>query len=203
MREWSKEDEEKWKEFKGESDGCLLVAPSYPGKRRRDESAAAWRAKQLGISCWTVDQLADFVAAAEKKHLTARDLLKIVLDHFTPDSVSAALAKLLNDKEHVGEEVYRAVMDDLRSLEGRVPGKVRTLDFIHGRLIDKPQLTELTQGKLKKAVSELASASRGGLVLRDGIILLNNSVDEIERRVADLLKRPGPPRRPSTFRSED
>lgn len=202
VRDWSDEDDRKWKEFKGESDGCLLVAPSYPGVTKGDESAVAWRAEKLGISCWTIDQLADFVAAAERKHLTARDLLGIVLNHFTPDAVSAALEKLLNDKEHIGEEVYRAVIEELRSLEGKVPGKVRTLDFIHRGLIDK--LTELTEEKLKKAVSELASASRGGLVLRDnGTIVLNNSVEEIERRVADLLKRPGPPRRSGTFRSDD
>ena len=77
------------------------------------------------------------------------------------------------------------------------------MDLIYGRLINRPELAELEPEELKKAVSELASASRGGLVLRGGNIVLNNSVDEIERRVADLLKRPGPPRRAGTFRNDD
>ena len=62
---------------KTEADGCLLIAPSYPGGKRGQESAVSARARQNKISCWTIDQLAQFVAAAEARHLTARNILDI------------------------------------------------------------------------------------------------------------------------------
>jgi hypothetical protein len=75
--------------------GCLLVAPSYPGTTREEDSAAANRARQQKVSCWTVDRLARVVAATEARHLTAQDILNIVLKEFSPDAVSAAVESLL------------------------------------------------------------------------------------------------------------
>ena len=54
-----------------EANGCLLVAPAYPGSTQEDSAAAA-RARNLRISCWTIEQLARVVESAETRHITAR-----------------------------------------------------------------------------------------------------------------------------------
>ena len=59
-----------------QADGCLLVAPSYPGNSQED-NAAATRAEQARVSCWTVEDLARVVAAAESREINANDILEI------------------------------------------------------------------------------------------------------------------------------
>ena len=66
-----------------EADGCLLLAPSYPGSTREDNEAAV-RAENLKISCWTVEQLAKFVELAGMRHFNATHIIKIVEKHFPP-----------------------------------------------------------------------------------------------------------------------
>ena len=67
--------------------GCLLIAPAYPGGSKGERSAAAKRAEEQRVSCWTVDQLAEVVMAAESRHIGARQVLDIVRTKFSPEEV--------------------------------------------------------------------------------------------------------------------
>ncbi len=93
-----------------EAHGCLLVAPAYPGSTLGEDSAAAQRAKNLKISCWTVENLARLVAAAEKRHLNARHVLDIVLNQFSPNEVSAALEQLFAEPGWDNASLYREII---------------------------------------------------------------------------------------------
>ena len=74
------------------ADGCLLVAPGYKGD---DDGNAAMSAKGLRISCWTVEQFADVIAAAEARQISARQILEIVFTSFSPQDVAEAVEILL------------------------------------------------------------------------------------------------------------
>jgi hypothetical protein len=91
---------------KEQAKGSLVVAPSYPGSTKCDEASAANRAKKIGCSCWTVQQLAQVVAAAESREISAKDILNIVLNSFSPDEVTSAVEKLLTEPEATATEVY-------------------------------------------------------------------------------------------------
>ena len=72
------------------------------------------------ISCWTIKQLAQVVGAAEMRRLTARHILDIVLKEFSPKDVTKAVDQLLQEPNWDTRELYKAVLDALRSLEGRL-----------------------------------------------------------------------------------
>ena len=125
---------------------CLLVAPVYPGASRGEEAAAAQIAKQLRISCWTVDQLARVVEEAENRHLSARDVLAICSSHFTPDDVAAAVDGLLAKPDFSARALYRAVIKALRDLEGRLPGSPRTVQAVATEISREDELGHLARG---------------------------------------------------------
>ena len=57
--------------------------------------------------------------------------------------------------------------------------------------------------EILQAVLDIASASRGALLVRDGgVIVLNVDYDELERRVQALTGQPGSPRRKGAFGQE-
>ena len=70
------------------ANGCILVAPKYPGESRGTCSSASARALENEISCWTVADLARVVESAESRHIGAKEILDIVLTQFSPDDVS-------------------------------------------------------------------------------------------------------------------
>lgn len=108
--------------------GCLLLAREYPGRSRGDDSSVATRASDLAISCWTVDQLARVVELAEKRHITARQILDVVLSAFAPDDVAAAVKQMISLPTWTEVDLYRAVRTALIDLEGRLPDAARTVD---------------------------------------------------------------------------
>jgi hypothetical protein len=183
-----------------DADGCLLLAPSYPGSSRREDSAAATRARQQKISCWTVEQLARFVAAAESRQLTARHVLDIVLEHFSPDDVKEAIDALLAEPSWDIRELYKAILKALRRLEGRLSDSPRTIDMVATKVSDWSRFTGIDVSDVEKAVRELTASSQGAMTLRDGAILIHVSYDELDRRLEGLTKCSGEPRRLSHFR---
>lgn len=186
------------------AEGCLLVAPSYPGTTRSEDAQAAKRAVSLRISCWTVEQLASVVEAAESRHIAAADLLAIVTTAFAPEDVRAAVSDLLSDPTWITRELYGAVIDALRELEGRLRDRPRTIDQIAGEVTRKAEFRQTEHRVIKSAVYALVSASQGllRLVGVDRVQILGD-YDELERRTSQLTGRTGRARRSSTFKASD
>lgn len=182
-----------------EADGCLLVAPSYPGGTRGSNAAAARSANDLRISCWTVDQLARVVRNAESRHLTARHVLDIVLHKFTPDDVTAAVENLLQAPTWRQRDLYIEILTALRSLEGRLPDSPRTVSLVAGEVSRHPEFAAVKTSDVERAIRELAGGSQGALALSGDRLLLNTSLDELGRRLTGVLGAPGTARRESTF----
>lgn len=180
--------------------GCLLVAPAYPGASREDESAAAQRARELRISCWTVAQLAEFVRAVESKHLSARNLLDIVLKEFAPDDVSRAIKALVGLVNWSMPELYTAVVRALRELDDRLQDAPRSVSAIAAEVSRMTAFRKIKQSEVRAALVSVAESSQGAMTMRDEIVQLHVSTGELERRVAALTKETGQARRESNFR---
>jgi hypothetical protein len=161
--------------------GCLLISPSYPACLD-DGSATATRAKSLRISCWTIDQLADVVVAAESRHITARDVLDIVLSAFAPLDVSAAIKKLFDNPLWDQQQLNDAIIEALRRLEAKLPDMPRTLDLVAGNISMDDQFPGITASDVKKAAGDLASMSKGALKFDGTAFTLLTSYDELRRR---------------------
>ena len=184
-----------------EADGCLLVAPSYRGGARGDDDGAvARRARENRISCWTVRQLADVVAAVEARHIAASQVLEIVLATFAPEDVSRAVERLLSDPGWEVRTLYRGILEALESLEDRLPDADRTVDLVAAEVSAKQQFRSVKRADVEEAVRGLAGASQGLLKLRDDRILVQGSLEELKRRLNGQTGISGPPRRGGAFR---
>lgn len=185
------------------SQGCLLVAPDYPGGSRNEDAAAAKRAVEGHISCWTVEQLARVVESMESHYITARHVLDIVLVAFAPQDVAARVEALLEKPGHAARDLARAMVAALRSLETFGPPDMpRSIEMIMPELVRAGINTPVEDAR--KTLHQLAAASHGAMtVTRRDRILLNTSVEELERRLEPWLREAAPPRRASTFRMED
>ena len=182
------------------ADGCLLIAPSYPGASREDEAAAAKSARELKISCWTIEQLAHFVSLAEKRHLNAQHILDIVLNNFTPGEVSNAIQEMLAEPSWTNVDLYQAILRAVKGLEGRVKDSPRTVDMIATEVSREEEFSDIGSGDVERALRELASASQGGMTFRDNILRIYVEHQELERRLQSLTKQPVNSRRVSEFR---
>jgi hypothetical protein len=183
--------------------GCLLLAPAYPGSTRGDDAQAARRAREERVSCWTVDQLARVIENAEARHISAADVLDIVLTKFSPDEVTAAVDALLDAESHTHQELYQAVIDALRTLDGRLADRPRTIELIAGEITGRAEYATVEFGDIRRSVITVASASQGLLQItgkKGDQVIVRGSYDELERRVSQLVGRTPPPRRESTFR---
>jgi Histidine kinase-, DNA gyrase B-, and HSP90-like ATPase len=182
--------------------GCLLVAPDYPGKERGDFAAAAKRAEDLHISCWTVEQLARVVEAMESRYITARQILDIVLTAFSPEKATEKINLLLQEPAHPPREIVRGVVAALFSLEIYGPGdRLRSIDMMMPEL--KRAGLDVPTRDVRSAVRALAAASQGALTMvSEDRFRLNTSVEELERRVAPMTGGSSSARRGSTFRAE-
>ena len=183
--------------------GCLLIAPDYPGASRNDDAAAAKRAKEGKISCWTVEQLARVVEEMENRHITARQVLDVVLTAFTPQEVTAKLEALLAKPAQPPGDLARAVLAALRSLETFGPPDIlRDLGMISTEL--RRAGVEAAAPDVRTAMQEIAAASMGAMsVTRHDNVILNTSVEELERRLEPQLGGAASARRASTFRVEE
>lgn len=181
------------------ADGCLLIAPSYPG--RDSDSAVSARAVEGRISCWTIDQLARVVADAETRHFTARQVLDIVLRYFAPEEVAEAINRLFSEPNWEMRELYKAVLEALEQLQGRLSDRPRTLDMVAGEVSRGEKFRSISMEQVERAIIEITNASQGILVYRGGVIHINGSLSEVERRLDGLTGGAGDPRKPSTFRN--
>lgn len=187
--------------------GCMLVAPKYPGEQGKkkkegteEHSAVDSRAVDQKISCWTIEDLAAVVRAAESHHLNAAQVLEIVTSKFKPADVHAAVLSLLNT--HNVQATYRDILRILRNLGGKLPKSNRTVQHISGALANEPSSSELGDDQIKAALVDMSNASRGMLRMVDDTIVLNGDLDEFERRISTLTGEPGPPRRAGNFRND-
>jgi hypothetical protein len=187
--------------------GCLLVAPAYPGeaKKKKSEggdvldSAAEGRAVDARISCWTIEDLARIVAAAETHQITASEVLDITLTKFRPSEVHAAVEKLLTRTNM--QLTYREILTALRRLNS-IPQPSRAVQHVSAVLATTAGIKALKDEEVKSALVDMANVSRGILRVSGDAIFLNGDLDELERRVATLTGSPGQPRRAGTFRTE-
>jgi hypothetical protein len=183
--------------------GCLLVAPAYPGASRGDDAQAAKRAENARVSCWTIEQLASLVEVAEARHISASDVLGIVDTAFSPNQVSDALARLLGEPTWVRQQLYGAIIDALRNLEGRLKDQPRTIDQIASQVTSQAEFRDVPGAEIRRAVEIIAGASQGLMqLLGKNRVVLRGDYDELERRLGPMLGRPAAPRRTGTFRTE-
>jgi len=187
---------------KHQAQGCLLVAPHYPGKG--DDSAVANRAREAKVSCWTIDQLARFIDASEKRHLNAKHVLDIVLNNFAPLDVESAVDKILAEPSWDKRDLYRAILKAFRELENRLKDRSRTVDMVATVISSYSGFHGINVNDVDIAVRELATSSQGGLTMRgEDTIVTQVSFDELERRVSGLTKDSGESRAISNFRHEN
>ena len=179
------------------ANGCLLVAPSYPGN---SDGNAARSAEGLGISCWTVKQYADVIRVAEARQISARQILEIVRTKFAPQEVAEAVDGLLAEPTWEPRALYLAVVKALRNIHGKLASSRRSITMIALEVANMSDFENVEESAIRRAVSDLAGASRGALLLRDNDdVVLNVGYDELDRRVQALTGEPGSPRRRGAF----
>ncbi len=179
------------------AEGCLLVSPGYQGD---EDGSAARSADRDKISCWTVKQFADVIRAAESRQISARDVLDIVVNYFTPLDVSTRIDEMLSEPLWEPRELYLAIVDSLRNIHEVLPNSPRKITMVAMEIARQEGFEQIEEQNVRTAVSDLAGASQGALRLneRDEVIL-NVDYDELHRRVQTLLGEAGRPRRNGAF----
>ena len=182
--------------------GSLVVAPAYPGASKSDDASASKRAKEVKCSCWTVDQLAKVVLAAESREISASDVLNIVQRDFAPEDVDTAVQKLLSEPEVSATELYTEVVAAMESLVGRRLEKPLSVDMVIGTISGSIKVNAVG---VQRAVKVIAKSSKGLVRMsRDGSeIIILGSFDELRRRLGDLIRSPVSARRLGSFRLRD
>lgn len=181
--------------------GCLLLAPEYPNASA-DDSAAANRARNLKISCWRISELAKVVDASESRHITAKQIIGIVLTQFAPNDVSQAVDKLFEDPSWNQPILNNAIVEALRTLDGKLRDTPRSITAIATILSGDPRFEGIQKEDVRKAISNLAASSQGALVLDGENLVILTSYDELARRVAGQTGNGGIPLRSSRLRSD-
>lgn len=176
--------------------GCLLVAPEYPGGESGNVAKAA---TETQTSCWTVSQYADVIQKAEARHISARNVLKVVTTCFTPGEVSDAVAGLLSKPSWEKRALYLEVVRVLRELHESLTSSPRTTMMVASRIVQRAGFKGVQEEDVSDAIRDIAAVSRGGLTFRDGNIVLNVDYDELERRIQALTGKRGSSRRQDTF----
>lgn len=191
---------------KHEAAGCLLVAPGYPTpkpgtvEKTGDPGAVANRANSDKISCWTIEQLAEVVEKAEQLEITAEQIAEIVTTRFAPAAVTAGLNDLLAEGVDM-TVLYRAIMEVLDRMfrERKLKGDTRKIATVAGALAFNPDLPDLDEDQIRRAIANLSNQSKGGMVLRGDAIVFLTDFEEVTRRVASLTGDLGGPRSLGTF----
>ena len=180
--------------------GCLLVAPTYPGIDD-PSSQVSQRAKQQRVSCWTVEQLALVVEAAERREINAHTLQEIVLKAFKPLDVKAAVSHLLSPT-YDNVDLYRAILDALVALQPRLPTTPRDVSMIAGEVSRLAEFTVIDTPEIERALLALGRSSKGMLhVKEDGEVVVLGAIEELRRRLEHLTREDSTPRRRGTFRT--
>ena len=150
-----------------DADGCLLVAPDYPGHLSEGESAVSRRARENRISCWSVDQLARVVDAVETRHIGAKEVLDIVLNKFAPADVTREVDKLLREPTWEYRSLYVEILKALRRLEGRLEESPRTISHIATEITTQEGFENVLEDAVEEALKDLSGASQGALFTQE------------------------------------
>ena len=176
--------------------GCLLISPSYQG----DENGnSAMSARELKVSCWTVEQFSTVVGSAESRQISARDVLDIVRSKFAPQDVTRAVEELLEAPTWESRALYSAVVRAVRRLHEVLPKSPRSVTMIATEIARMVDFEDVEESHIHRAISDLSGASQGALLLRGDHVILNVDYDELDRRVQTLTGDPGTPRRRGVF----
>ncbi len=185
---------------KNGANGCLLVAPAYPGAED-PHSEVSERARQQYVSCWTIEQLARVVETAERRQINARSLQEIVVSAFAPPDVVTKVDRLLSDPSFDNVDLYQGVVRALADLEPRLRNTPRNVYLIAAEISRCEGFESVDTPDVERALNDLARASSGMLhVTETKEVFVLGSLDELRRRVARLTGEIGAPRRVGTFR---
>jgi Histidine kinase-, DNA gyrase B-, and HSP90-like ATPase len=191
-----------------DADGCLLIAPAYPGEAQTKESAAARRGNKGEISCWTIEDLARVVEAAEHRHISAVDVLDIVKSKFAPKNVKAAVDALLAEDRPTPLELRTAVVDEVIDSYTLVPDADLTVASVavgvNKRLREEGR-EPISEAAIRTAVTAVVEASRGALHLSENkeTVFVRVDPDEVRRRLVHTTQSAdGPPRRKGVLRKD-
>lgn len=172
------------------AEGCLLVAPAYPGgiAKLQDDAAADRRSDQQRISCWTVEDLARVVEASETRHITTAEVLDIVLTTFSPKEVHIAIEELMSRTPWTETELQAAALDEIISSIGTVTDADLTVGEIARLLARRPGFKDVTAKQTTAAVEALSFASSGLLHLSGSkrTIFVRASADALRARLAQV-----------------
>lgn len=180
--------------------GCLMVAPRYPGEDDEDSNVVS-AAKTLQLSCWTIDQLADFVEGIETHRLGAKQLYEIVTTKFSPIEVTNALDEIFETTPSNPADLYNAILWSLRQLENRLQQKPRDLGMIQAILSQRDNFANIDEETLRRSFIVMEHQSGGALILHnDGTVTLNGSVDHLASLIMNLTNDASSSRSISNFR---
>jgi hypothetical protein len=182
------------------ADGVLLVAPSYPGGKREEDAAAAKRSIELQISCWTVEQLARVVRAAEARHFNAETVINIVLKAFSPLQVATAINDLFKAPIWDQQSLASAIIDALEKIAEILQDMDRTVEAIAPAIASNEKFRGITKEDIVKASSDLSAGSQGALAFDGSVYTVLTSFDELRRRATAVAGEDVRPLRPGTFR---
>ena len=168
------------------ANGCLLVAPAYPGQSKEDNEVAR-RAQSLKISCWTVEQFAKFVEDAEARQFHAADLLNIVLHHFSPHEVTTKLEEI-SSRPSKNRSLYWTILESLRDLEKRITDEPFTVGMMRIEVSRHDGFTRTTRDEIRDAIRDLSGMTNGAILLKAEEVLVNVSLNRLEQRLSSLIK---------------
>jgi len=164
---------------KENASGCILVAPNYPGEDK--VSAAEWRAEHGKISCWTIDDLAKVVEAAEDRRISADTIAGIIESKFAPSEVRQAVEALLSDPTGDHAEIEQAILGAIEHVSASPLGAPLDVSFLHARLLDAHPT--ISRPAIQEALESLARKSNGLMRMREAEVVLLGAVSEIRRRL--------------------
>ena len=169
------------------ADGCLLVAPAYPGQSKEDNEVAK-RAKGQKISCWTVEQLAKFVEDIESRQFNATGLLNIVLTDFSPHDVTTKLERIASQPSK-NRLLYRAILKALQDLEGRMTDESRTVAMIRTEVSRQTEFEEIESDDVEDAIKELSGLANRRIDLKENKeVSVYVTLEELESRLSSFIK---------------
>jgi Histidine kinase-, DNA gyrase B-, and HSP90-like ATPase len=184
------------------ADGVLLIAPSYPGTAvKEDDSAAAYRAKQAKISCWTIANLAKLVKGAESRHFNAETIIQIVQSAFTPEEVSTAVEELFAEPPWDKQTLASAIITALEGMANVLTDMDRTVESVAAEIARDKRFPDIKRADIVKASTELAASSQGALAFDGSIYQVFASFDELRRRTEASTSDAFSPFRPGKFKS--
>ncbi len=169
--------------------GCLLLAPKYPNLNS-DDSATANRARAERISCWAVQDFARVIEQADARHITAQQILEIVVAVFAPGDVHDAVERLLSEPRWAQTALHVEVLQALKRLQNRLPDRPRSIEMIATEVSRCAGFESVQVAEIRQAVQRMEAASKGGILLmgKDSeTIRTNIALEELANRLGDAL----------------